>query len=171
LEATIDAEDERIKSYNTLLEQFEAYRKKAVTADTSGQPRPFIFHNIPNVPNPRFFGREQHLQYLSSNLDNKEAMERGRLRCSALWGMGGVGKTQIVMRYAYESLDMKRFDTVFWIAAETPLKLAKTFAEPAYRLGLVDNKVTNLFMVKEAFLQWLFETRLGKQSKSLTYVR
>jgi tetratricopeptide (TPR) repeat protein len=66
-----------------------------------------------NLPprNPGFTGRDSYLQAIRDRLD-----AGGRAVVQALQGMGGVGKTQIVIEYAYRFAS--DYDLVWWIAAE-----------------------------------------------------
>jgi len=53
----------------------------------------------------------------------------GGLRSLAIYGLGGVGKTQIALAYAHEKLS--ELEAVFWIPAETELALQQAFSEIA----------------------------------------
>src|SRR5512144_681992 len=85
-----------------------------------------------NVPprNPHLVGRTELLSEL-----------RGRLRTSehtvavqALHGLGGVGKTQLAIEYAYRFA--ADYDVVWWIDAEQPALVASQLAALAGPLGL-----------------------------------
>jgi hypothetical protein len=51
----------------------------------------------------------------------------------ALIRMGGVGKTQTALSYAYERADCG-VKTIFWINSETALTIAESYTEIARRL-------------------------------------
>lgn len=87
---------------------------------------------IPISMNPRFKGRERDLMQLREALDPDE--NPTRLKSFALYGMGGVGKTQLALCYALESKTM--FDKILWIDAETSMSLDQSFKEAAVGLGL-----------------------------------
>ncbi|KAK3294429.1 tetratricopeptide repeat domain-containing protein [Chaetomium fimeti] len=91
--------------------------------------------------NPKFFGRGEILQTIDEVLlpdggPGAEGMEYNNLKFFALCGLGGVGKTQIAVEYAYSRRD--RFDAVFWVAADDKNILTQEFAHIAVSLGLVD---------------------------------
>ncbi|KAF4459095.1 tetratricopeptide repeat-containing [Fusarium albosuccineum] len=53
----------------------------------------------------------------------------------ALFGMGGVGKTQIAIQYAF--LNMDKFDVILWIAADNAIAIGQSFRTIADGLGLL----------------------------------
>ena len=83
----------------------------------------------------RFFGRAEALQQVEEVL--QPGKDRGGVRSIALYGMGGVGKTQIALRYANNSRNS--FDAILWISADSSIKMAQSFLEVAQRLELVSD--------------------------------
>ena len=82
------------------------------------------------VRNPHFTGREDVLGELHERLRCSEST----LVVQALYGMGGVGKTQLAIEYAHRySVD---YDVVWWIDAEQPTLLPEHFTRLADALGL-----------------------------------
>src|SRR6266568_6678757 len=71
---------------------------------------------VPYPRNPFFAGREEILEALHTQLgvDHTVVLTQS----SALHGLGGVGKTQIALEYAYRHA--LEYSAVFWIGAETP---------------------------------------------------
>jgi RecA/RadA recombinase len=63
---------------------------------TTDSARSAIF-NVPHPRNPHFTGRERLLDSLHESLTGDVPM--GRVQ--AVYGMGGVGKTQLALEYAY----------------------------------------------------------------------
>ncbi|MBW4547117.1 MAG: tetratricopeptide repeat protein [Symplocastrum torsivum CPER-KK1] len=65
--------------------------------------------NIPPSGAVQLFGREQELERLHQLLNpsahlTKEGEQQNKLRIAAIVGMGGVGKTELAMRYAWQHL-------------------------------------------------------------------
>ncbi|BCJ40514.1 cytochrome c [Actinoplanes ianthinogenes] len=90
---------------------------------------PTIWGNVP-PRNPNFTGRTEVLEQLK----NPHEGEATAVLPEALHGMGGVGKTQVVVEYVYRnSVD---YDVVWWIPAERPAQIASSLVELAQKLGL-----------------------------------
>lgn len=86
---------------------------------------------VPLGQNPNFVGREQLLR------DVERSLKASRLLAMvALHGLGGVGKSQLALEYAYRhAADYK---LVVWIRAETQETTAADFSAIASQLGLLD---------------------------------
>ena len=82
-----------------------------------------------NVPgeNPHFTGREELLAELRRRLRSGQATQ-------ALYGMGGVGKSQLALQYAHQFA--ADYDLVWWINAEQPVLIPGQLTTLAARLGL-----------------------------------
>ena len=72
--------------------------------------------------------------------------------------MGGVGKTQIALRYANQSRDS--FDVILWISADNSIKMAQSFLEVAQRLGLVNDseEAQDSAVARSKIKTWLAQT-------------
>src|SRR4051794_22699476 len=80
--------------------------------------------------NPRFTGRDGMLTELRRRLRADEAT----LVVQALYGLGGVGKTQLAIEYAHRFA--ADYDLVWWIDAEQPVLIPDQLTRLAARLGL-----------------------------------
>lgn len=87
---------------------------------------------LPLKRNPLFTGREQILEALHARLgvDQMGALTQS----SALHGLGGVGKTQIALEYAYRHA--LEYSALFWIGAETTESIVSSFLRIAELLQL-----------------------------------
>jgi tetratricopeptide (TPR) repeat protein/DNA-binding XRE family transcriptional regulator len=93
---------------------------------------------VPFPRNPFFTGREEILETLHAQLVVEQA---GALtRSSVLHGLGGVGKTQIALEYAYRY--SQEYRAIFWIEAETAETVVSSLLHVAEVLQLPerDNK-------------------------------
>jgi TIR domain/NB-ARC domain len=84
--------------------------------------------NVPYLRNPNFTGRDTLLDELHKKLRD------GRVALTAVHGMGGVGKTQLALEYAYRHAG--EFDLVWWLRAEEPASLLEDYAALAGPLGI-----------------------------------
>ena len=80
--------------------------------------------------NPAFVGRDAALAELRDQL-----LAGGTAVARALRGMGGVGKTQLAVEYAYQFSGT--YELVWWIAAERTELIATQLADLAVKAGVV----------------------------------
>jgi tetratricopeptide (TPR) repeat protein len=79
------------------------------------------------IKNTSFTGRVDELAEIERSLSRAQ---QGIITQSVV-GLGGVGKTQLVTEYVYQSIEMKRYGHIVWLDARHPLEayknLGKTF--------------------------------------------
>jgi hypothetical protein len=76
--------------------------------------------NVPHLRNPNFTGREENLTELRASLLAGETAAVVQPR--AIHGLGGIGKTQLAVEYAYRN--GANYDIVWWLRSEDPTTLA-----------------------------------------------
>lgn len=93
---------------------------------------------IRGVPprNPHFTGRADQLTRIHSALDASSSTPA----VQALYGLGGVGKTDLVIEYAHRFAD--EYDLIWWIEAEQSVLIPQQLCRLAVRLGLPDHGIT-----------------------------
>lgn len=94
--------------------------------------RPAVWGGEIPPRNPDFTGREELLQQLRGQLTSQV---RTALLPHTLHGLGGVGKTQLAVEYAYR-FD-HAYDLVWWVPAEQPALIRQSLRALAARLDLV----------------------------------
>ncbi len=99
-------------------------------SDESG----LIWGGVP-IRNRNFSGRVVLLERLGEALRTNSTAS---VLPQALHGMGGVGKTQLVIEYVYRHLN--DYDLVWWIAAEQPSSVLASLTQLAERLGLATSE-------------------------------
>ncbi|EME41018.1 hypothetical protein DOTSEDRAFT_56068 [Dothistroma septosporum NZE10] len=110
-------------------------------------------HMIPYPHNPAFYGRADILRELTREI---EPIQGGR-KSFALHGMGGVGKTQIVLNYVYSCV--RKYPIIFWINADSRVKLAQSFVDAAKRLGIEpEDSIRDSDTITQYLNKWLTET-------------
>ena len=115
---------------------------------TKGDRIPF-FH-IPYIRNPFFTDREDILAQLHELLALRKS--RAPLLPQALVGLGGVGKTQIAIEYAYRF--MREYHTVVWLRADSAEVLTSDFAAIATLINLPIKREQDQRKIIEAVKDW-----------------
>jgi hypothetical protein len=132
---------------------FENFQKVMSLKDVDKETTSLPCNILPVARNKRFFGREELLKRIDTEL---ACTPDEGIRSVALHGLGGVGKTQVALAYAYSKT--KELDAIFWIAAETDVVLKQSFSRIAMQLKLPNahpqNHEENTILV----LSWLNQT-------------
>lgn len=114
---------------------------------------PLIWGNVPQR-NKNFTGRTELLAELRARVIRES---RTALVPHALYGLGGVGKTQLAIEYAYQFAH--EYDIVWWIRADQTPLVCTTLASLAPRLGIAGGQIAR---VEDAMSAVLDALRLGK---------
>ena len=107
--------------------------------------------NIPNTRNPFFTGREQLLALLHKRLST--ARTAALIQPQALYGLGGIGKTQAAAEYAFRYGD--EYTHVFWMWAATRETLVADFVTLAELLDLPEKEEQDQPRMVAAVKRWL----------------
>lgn len=91
---------------------------------------------LPPIRTARFFDRDDVIEKIDSHF--KDGNSTTPLRSLALYGMGGVGKSHVAMKYLEKNLATKEYDAIFWVKAESSVSIQQGFTEIALRLKLPD---------------------------------
>ncbi|KAM5347078.1 hypothetical protein ACJ41O_010083 [Fusarium nematophilum] len=102
------------------------------TQDTAQLPC-FI---LPPTRTARFFDRDDVIEKIEEHFQSGDSASS--LRSLALYGMGGVGKSHVAMKYLEKKQAAKDFDAIFWVNAESPVSIQQSFTDVALRLKLPD---------------------------------
>ena len=105
--------------------------------------------NIPHLRNPNFTGRVALLDNLH------KALTSGQYAAftQAVTGLGGKGKTQLALEYAYRHKE--NYDVLWWIRSEEPASLASDYANLAVKLDLPEKNSAEQDVIIEAVRIWL----------------
>jgi hypothetical protein len=113
----------------------------------------FPYHNLPYMRNTAFFDRDHEMSLLSAFLSPTTRPKA--LIQTALSGLGGAGKSQIALEYAYRSIS--NYDAIFWVSCETAVQLATSIASLASALCLTPpNTLQQQNHLIDLFKGWLF---------------
>ena len=111
--------------------------------------------NVPHPRNPVFSGREELLGDLRKVLT--QGSQAALSQPQAISGLGGIGKTQAAVEYAYRHRDDYR--AVLWSGAESRDALVSGFASAARLLELPESDEQDLGVVVQAAKRWLESNR------------
>lgn len=109
------------------------------------------YWQVPFLRNPYFTGREDILEVLHMHLGGGQAI--ALTHSSTLHGLGGIGKTQTALEYAYRhALD---YSALFWIGAESEEQIVSSLLHIAESLQLPGRDDRDPQRVTAAVQRWL----------------
>jgi tetratricopeptide (TPR) repeat protein len=104
---------------------------------------------VPYQRNPHFTGRQKFLQTLRERL--LAQVDKQYNHRIALYGMGGVGKTQCTLEYVYAN--EPEYERIYWLSGVDQAALLSGYQKIAKRVGLP--KLQSPKETAEAVLSWL----------------
>ena len=121
-----------------------------LTASTPRADLPAIW-NIPYPRNPFFLGRDDELLRIRQNLQTGQATALSQPQ--AISGLGGIGKTQLALEYAYRY--HQDYTAVLWARAESAEALFSSYAAIASLLQLPKREAKEQAVIVQAVKRWL----------------
>jgi nuclear transport factor 2 (NTF2) superfamily protein len=137
-----------IGDHATVHQHFYGTQEKAPSPS-----KPQRVWNIPHLRNDYFTGREEILAELHARFKANNATALSQRH--AMSGLGGIGKTQIAVQYAYEHCD--EYQAVLWTRAENNEALTSSFVEIARLLDLPQKDEQDQTITVQAVKRWLQE--------------
>lgn len=107
--------------------------------------------NVPFRRNPFFTGRENLLRQLHDNLTTDKVA--ALTQAQAISGLGGIGKTQIAVEYAYRY--HQDYQAVLWTCADTVEALVSGFVALAELLQVSQQEEQDQHKIVQAVKDWL----------------
>src|SRR5205807_2241948 len=101
--------------------------------------------NVPHERNPVFTGRSETLDALRADL-----LRDGR---QALYGLGGIGKTQIAAEYAFRH--RQNHNAIFWVFADSEQSIGIDYVRIAKLLNLPSQDLPDQNVIIGGVKRWL----------------
>lgn len=108
--------------------------------------------NVPYRRNHFFTGREECLEHIYAQLQPAQEADASML---AISGLGGIGKTQLALEYAYRY--RHHYAAVLWLQADTPERLRSELAWLAALFHLPEQKALDQEQAVRAVKRWFEE--------------
>ncbi len=108
---------------------------------------------VPYWRNPFFTGREEVLKQLHEKLTTSQ--QTALTRTQAISGLGGIGKTQLAIEYAYRYREV--YEAVYWVRASNLDTLISDFVSLAEELLLPEANKQDKNIAVTAVKRWLVE--------------
>ncbi|HTK10403.1 MAG TPA: tetratricopeptide repeat protein [Ktedonobacteraceae bacterium] len=135
--AYIDLVDlDEAEAKQLLLKYVPYERRKPAQSPSFPGKRPFFpgtservvpVWSVPEARNDFFVGRKDILASLAREFRTSESKIQG------LSGIGGIGKTQIALKYAYQNRSKQKYSAIFWLSADTH----ETLQRDAYTIAQI----------------------------------
>ena len=120
-------------------------------SEDTNPPVSSLIWSVPYRRNPFFTGRKEILAHLYTVLRSSKTV--ALTQPQAISGLGGIGKTQIAIEYAYRYRD--DYQAIFWVNASTREALSADFAAIAILLDLPEKHEQDQDTVIRAVKRWL----------------
>lgn len=115
------------------------------------------FFNAP-IPSPYFVG-EKGLAHITQAYRRTQSAMPGTPNIFVLVGLGGCGKTQLAVEYAYRAFTSKLYRDVLWVYGGTGLTVSRKHLDEMVKLLLLElhqkGKLTEIDLGAESLKLWL----------------
>jgi hypothetical protein len=109
-------------------------------------------NNLPAEPSACFRGRDKELAAIKSALQARSPHELGR--CT-VWGMPGIGKSQLALAYAQQEFLSFTYDLIIWLSGTTHEKIVEGLTDALILVEHPARAETDAKARSNAFQRWL----------------
>src|SRR6266581_3329249 len=139
-----------IQELGLILQKNEEVSISTTLSGSHASSAPLIW-NVPYRRNPFFTGREDILSHLYAVLQNSKTAALNQAQ--AISGLGGIGKTQIAIEYAYRYRE--EYQAILWVTASSREAFTADFVKLAALLDLPEQYEQDQEFVVSAVKRWL----------------
>lgn len=137
---------------NKVLKKIDSISKKKLISKETSKPKlpgQLPFNNLPFKKNPNFTGRKEILEKI------RESFELGQYisLTQSVTGLGGVGKTQIALEYAFRYGYL--YETIWWVNAESSQTIMESYTSFVYKNKHIDKNLIEKEIILEAVWNWM----------------
>ncbi len=104
---------------------------------------------VPFERNPRFRGREDTVRQLA---DQVLSMDHAKVRKAAISGLGGIGKTQVALEFAYTIRQQDPARSIFWVPSTSIEAVEQAYRSLGRLLGLSDGSSDDVKSIVKNYL-------------------
>jgi tetratricopeptide (TPR) repeat protein len=137
--------DKKMQKIQQTLESYKStlilHRTHATSKASSFISKQATCYCYPSRGISQLVERETELYNLEQALSSAD---KNKPRCAVLIGMGGQGKTSLAIEYCRRSAKNKRYRTILWVDASSPLALERSFSTCADRISSETRKLDDL---------------------------
>lgn len=146
----------QIATRSILREDFKAQQELLSSPPESSKDATLPCIILPPARSASIYNRDSFTDQIDRHLfpPSGERM----FRSIVLYGMGGVGKSHVALKYAHLKTTVRSLDAVLWLHSETRDKLSQSFTEAALALGLAGVAVDRPKENRVHLLNWLQRT-------------
>src|SRR5579884_1970524 len=130
---------------------FDLDQRQGQNTEQQARDDQHIITNVPFGRNPFFTGREEILERLYTELHSHRTA--ALTQAQAISGLGGIGKTQIAVEYAYRY--QNHYNPILWTTASSRESLTTDFIAIASLLNLAEKDEQDQAIVINAIKRWL----------------
>lgn len=117
------------------------------------------FNDAPiDLLSSHFTGREEELDHTENIFRTSHGSAPTRF---AIWGIPGIGKSQLVLQYVKLSYDWQKYSVIFWISGATIEKLNQGFAKLLALVGHPDRDHPEQWVRLSSARRWLEESDMN----------
>lgn len=145
----------RLTQKTTRVEDFQGQQMLLSLSGKNAQEIELPCIMLPPAKNARVYDRDKFTDRIKAFFDGPRDLQP---RSFVLYGIGGVGKSHVALKYALMRISSRTLDVALWLHSETDVSLSQSFTEAALHLGLPEARRDKTAENRILVLNWLQRT-------------